>query len=1089
MSRLRDEKNRQVRKRKNKAITRTEFYYRYGPQQKRWLMQQLMLEVPWFGEEALAHLRTIKDNIQSLVAECIKYNLLGDKLDEGLECLEDALRRGLSRQRLIDFANILKDYNKLTSEQEKEFFEKYNQMNLTNDAMDLDIESGDENELGSEDELFVRPKIPVNALVTYENNFTDTQRKVYKYIVERIENNIQILLCVCGEAGVGKTFLINALVAYFQEKQPQLNFVLLASTGVAATNINGSTAFRFLRMDLTRKCGISYRTIEAKEVSETDVIIFDEVSMVDPWFFEDMRYLLRKFCRRRFREGNWEFGGKHMIFFGDFAQLPAIGSQLWQSEHFGPKFKFAVLRQIVRQTDVRFQRILSKLRLLDYDSEVLDFINDRAKGFEGLVTFEQQIFKFIGDRNKSKNPKDYEGLTILVSRRSQRDLYNNQILDHLLGNVYINKHCLDERERRQVGEDQLPDGILAIDTCHSKDHRPKPAQIAYFKDLKKGLVECLRLKIGAKVLLTRNYNTERGWVNGTLARVKSITDEIVVISKINDDSDQFCVFRETQKSVRGGFTMSRTQFPLELSYSLTVHKCQGLTLQQDVYVVLDKVFKPAQPYVAFSRCVAPGNLHILNKNSIDFRAMSENKSKLNLPSVYRTRLLLQWIDDVDIIGKNKPFGFPEELLQAYVFINPEDRQGDAKYVPEPDSDSADDIDESDIDLKDFKPYNIYSGSTECVSDKESLGGDEEIHDFGLDSEVDDENVTISNFDFMEDKVKPFSTSPTKRKINSQECSDSPRNKLSKAVQNLNITHLSSEQENWAELNQSAHNYLKQLIERGAYTGTMTRFTTEFFNGEIRCFAEEMSNIIRNLEPKIFEEWNAINVYSGEQPLFRRFGIESSDFRLMKTTGDGSCFYHSISQSLTGSENLSYILRLLTVLEFVRYHESNGNTEDQVYRMAEQMYNPNGRSVDLRLIDSTFTAGAIDFIDRDLFPNRIRNVVEAGTINWSTFIHLYMMSGVLNRPVLQYGGGIVDGRAQAIFYTNCRYRDSVEVFMDNEGRHYMCMLPCRNDVLNHTRFYVWGRPWDATEQVALNEDLIDNRPPYMIDYGDISPMID
>ena len=120
-----------------------------------------------------------------------------------------ALRRGIWRQRLIDFANVLKDYKKLTPEQQKELWREVRQ----NDAMDIDAESGDENQIGEHHHQFVRPTIPV----TYERNLTDNQRRVYNFIVDRIENNIQLLLCVCGE--VGNTFLINALIAYFLEKQ------------------------------------------------------------------------------------------------------------------------------------------------------------------------------------------------------------------------------------------------------------------------------------------------------------------------------------------------------------------------------------------------------------------------------------------------------------------------------------------------------------------------------------------------------------------------------------------------------------------------------------------------------------------------------------------------------------------------------------------------------------------------------------------------------------------------------------------------------------------------------------------------------
>ena len=62
------------------------------------------------------------------------------------------------------------------------------------------------------------------------------------------------------------------------------------------------------------------------------------------------------------------------------------------------------------------------------------------------------------------------------------------------------------------------------------------------------------------------------------------------------------------------FQATRTQFPLTLTWAVTIHKCQGLTLSE---IVIDMTcakgkFKPGEAYVAFSRVKTLDKLHIIN---------------------------------------------------------------------------------------------------------------------------------------------------------------------------------------------------------------------------------------------------------------------------------------------------------------------------------------------------------------------------------------------------------------------------------------------------------------------------------------------
>lgn len=116
------------------------------------------------------------------------------------------------------------------------------------------------------------------------------------------------------------------------------------------------------------------------------------------------------------------------------------------------------------------------------------------------------------------------------------------------------------------------------------------------------------LKAGMPVIVRRNLNITRRWVNGTQARISAFSDACVILVR-DSDSDKIGV------SAMPRFDSPRElEYPFSLGFASTVHSLQGCTMTEP-YVIDDSILRARYtPYtlflVAVSRAVCPSLIRV-----------------------------------------------------------------------------------------------------------------------------------------------------------------------------------------------------------------------------------------------------------------------------------------------------------------------------------------------------------------------------------------------------------------------------------------------------------------------------------------------
>ena len=104
--------------------------------------------------------------------------------------------------------------------------------------------------------------------------------------------------------------------------------------------------------------------------------------------------------------------------------------------------------------------------------------------------------------------------------------------------------------------------------------------------------------------------------------------------------------------VMKNYYVYRTQFPLILAYAVTIHKCQGLSLDCAIIDLSCKVFADGMAYVALSRVKSLEGLHLTSFDShsiwVSLGCTRKSTGTGNCIELIFLRLTCRWQSSVEI---------------------------------------------------------------------------------------------------------------------------------------------------------------------------------------------------------------------------------------------------------------------------------------------------------------------------------------------------------------------------------------------------------------------------------------------------------
>lgn len=442
------------------------------------------------------------------------------------------------------------------------------------------------------------PRTEQQNLPVQKSRFDESQCRAIKAVLSG-----DPLVLISGAAGTGKSTVIKAIE--HELKKRGKNVILLAPTGMAAINIGGETIHSALKIppvvnpvDEMREHHYLQNNQKLQDILQNvDTIIIDEISMVRADVMQTVCDILDIYGP----EPDEDFGGVQLVLVGDLLQLPPVLTagerKAFEDAGYSPERPYffeclGIGTYGITSTPLtqnhRQQKIEDDISLLDCLYEMRTAVGERREGLEDCIN------------SYCPEPDGTQLITLCATNDAANRINDKELFDLDGEPMLFKAEITDNRKHKDTK-------ILSS--------FPSPKE--------------LWLKVGAKVMITKNIRNQQDRQelipNGTMAKVAALQNDQIeitlltvkpglrlVLQKTTWESYSYTYNKKEQK-LEKEVSISFTQYPLRPAWAITIHKSQGMTLENYAVDLTNASFAANLAYVALSRARRFEDIHLIKK--------------------------------------------------------------------------------------------------------------------------------------------------------------------------------------------------------------------------------------------------------------------------------------------------------------------------------------------------------------------------------------------------------------------------------------------------------------------------------------------